>query len=108
MLTIKTFNIPALFLKQKMHLQSLQPYMKHTPEKLRMSTIPLSCSNNTLLPSSELIILLHLRYITVTLYNTGALLSINSCLTNAQIILNSFVTNDYLSYSLMITTLETN
>jgi len=37
----------------------------------------------------------------VTLYNTGALISINSCLTNAQIILS--VTND-----LMITTLGTN
>jgi len=36
-------------------------------------------------------------HISVTLYNTGALISINSCLTNAQIILN-----DYLNYSLMI------
>jgi len=44
----------------------------------------------------------------VTLYNTGALISINSCLTNAQIILNLYVTNDYLRYSLMITTLGTN
>jgi len=44
----------------------------------------------------------------VTLYNTGALISINSCLTNAQIILNYCVTNGYLSYSLMITTLGTN
>jgi len=39
----------------------------------------------------------------VTLYNMGALISINSCLTNAQIILSY-----YLSYSLMITTLGTN
>jgi len=44
----------------------------------------------------------------VTLYNKGALISINSCLTNAQIILNLCVSNDYLSYSLMITTLGTN
>lgn len=61
--TIKTFNIPALVLKQKMHLQSLQPYVTQTPQKQRMSTIPLSCSNNTLLPSSELFTLLHLGYI---------------------------------------------
>jgi len=41
-------------------------------------------------------------------YVCSALISFNSCLTNAQIILNYCVTSDYLSYSLMITTLGTN